>query len=91
MTLRAFVPSSLRAFELSWLAAALVAVTPARAFAQQTHLLVITGVPGDEEHAKKFQQWATTFIEAAKKKEGVPEANITFLSDRGATRPSVEK
>jgi hypothetical protein len=61
------------------------------AFAQQTHVLVITGVSGDEEHAKKFQQWATTFIDAAKKKEGVPEANITYLSERAATKPAVEK
>jgi hypothetical protein len=61
------------------------------AAAQQTHVLVITGAPGDEEHGKKFQQWATTFIDAAKKKEGVPEGNITYLSDRGATRAAVEK
>jgi hypothetical protein len=61
------------------------------ASAQQTHLLVITGVPGDEEHAKKFQQWATTFIDTAKKKDGVPDDNVTFLSERGATRAAVEK
>lgn len=65
--------------------------TSAPAFAQATHVLVVTGVPGDEEHARKFQQWATTFIDAAKTKEGVPAANITFLSDRGATKPAVEK
>ena len=46
------------------------------AAAQQTHMLVITGVAGDEEHAKKFNQWATTFIETAKSKEGVPADNI---------------
>jgi len=60
-------------------------------FAQQTHLLVITGVSGDEEHAKKFQQWATTFIDTAKKKDAVPESNITFLSERAATKAAVEK
>jgi hypothetical protein len=60
-------------------------------FAQQTHLLVITGVPGDEEHAQKFQTWATTFIEAAKKKDAVPDANITSLSDKQSTRAGVEK
>ena len=59
--------------------------------AQQTHLLVITGVPGDEEHAKKFSKWADDFIDAAKKKDAVPDANITYLSDRGATREGVEK
>jgi hypothetical protein len=61
------------------------------AFAQTTHLLVITGVPGDEEHAKKFSKWADDFIDAAKKKDAVPDANITYLSDRGATREGVEK
>jgi len=61
------------------------------ASAQQTHLLVITGVPGDEEHAKLFAKWADAFIDAAKKKENVPESNITYLSDRRATREGVEK
>jgi hypothetical protein len=72
----------------SWLALLCVS-TPV--LAQQTHLLVITGVSGDEEHAKKFQQWATTFIDTAKKKDAVPESNITFLSERGATKAAVEK
>jgi hypothetical protein len=60
-------------------------------FAQQTHLLVITGVPGDEEHAQKFQTWATTFIEAAKKKDAVPDANVTLLVDKQATKAGIEK
>ena len=60
-------------------------------FAQQTHLLVITGVPGDEEHAQKFQTWATTFIEAAKKKDAVPDANVTLLVDKQATKAAIEK
>jgi hypothetical protein len=64
---------------------------PTLAFAQQTHLVVITGVPGDEEHAKLFAKWAEAFIDAAKKKENVPESNITYLSDRRATRQGVEK
>ncbi len=63
----------------------------APAFAQQTHLLVITGVPGDEEHAKQFAKWADAFIDAAKKKDGVPDANILYLSDRRAVRESVER
>jgi hypothetical protein len=60
-------------------------------FAQQTHLLVITGAPGDDEHAKKFELWAKTFIETAKKKDAVPETNITYLSGSGATKPAVER
>jgi hypothetical protein len=61
------------------------------AFAQQTHLLVITGVPGDEEHAQKFQKWSASFIEAAKKKDAVPDANVTLLADKQATKAGVEK
>ncbi len=63
----------------------------APALAQQTHLLVITGVPGDEEHAQQFQKWATTFIETAKKKDSVADANVTFLAERRATREGVQK
>lgn len=57
------------------------------AFAQQTHLVVITGVAGDDEHVALFQKWATTFIDAAKKNDKVPDANITYLSDRNASDP----
>ncbi len=61
------------------------------AYAQQSHILVITGVSGDDEHAKKFEKWAATFIDTAKKKEAVPEANITLLSEKNATKANVEK
>ncbi len=73
------------------LIASLLCVIPCSAFAQQTQLLVITGVPGDEEHAQKFQKWAATFIDAAKKKDAVPDANITLLEDKQATKSGVEK
>jgi hypothetical protein len=73
------------------LIASLLSAIPHAAFAQQTHLLVITGVPGDEEHAQKFQTWAATFIDAARQKDAVPEANITLLADKQATKAAIEK
>jgi hypothetical protein len=66
-------------------------LTAANAFAQQTHLLVITGVPGDEEHEQKFTRWATAFVDAAKKKEQLPAANITSLSGAKATKDGIDK
>ena len=66
-------------------------VAAERAAAQQTHILVVTGVPGDAEHAEKFDRWAKTFIEAAKTKDTVPDANITYLADKQATKPAVER
>ena len=60
---------------------------PARAAAQDTHLLVITGVSGDEEHAKKFHDLAARFIDAAKKRGSVPDANITYLAEKPDADP----
>jgi hypothetical protein len=69
----------------------LIVLGAAPAVAQQTHLLVITGVPGDEEHTAQFEKWATTFIDAARKKDAVAAANITYLSDKRAAKAGVEK
>jgi hypothetical protein len=77
-----------RVFAFSWLILCAIAGSAA---AQQTHLLVITGVPGDDEHAQQFQKWATTFIDAAKKKDAVADANITYLSDKRAAKGGVEQ
>ena len=82
------LPATFRAFVFSWL---IVSVFAGSAAAQQTHVLVVVGVPGDEEHAQKFQKWATTFVDAARKTDAVPDANITLLTDRQATRENVEK
>jgi hypothetical protein len=49
-------------------------------FAQDIHLLVVTGVGGDEEHVKKFGAWSTAIVSAAAK-NGIPEANITYLGE----------
>ena len=83
---KGFVRVLFRVFVFSWLM-----VCAQRAAAQQTHILVVTGVAGDEEHAKKFEKWAASFIDAAKKKDAVPEANITLLAGRGATKDGFEK
>ena len=61
----------------------------APAFAQQTYVLVVTGAPGDEDHAKKFDGWAKTFVDAAKNKDKVPAANITLLSGSQAAKANI--
>lgn len=72
-------------------ASVVVLLFAAPAAAQQTHLLVITGVPGDEEHDQKFTKWATAFVDAAKKKEQLPAANITSLAGPKATKDGIDK
>ena len=86
-----FSQRSLRSLRFLLVASFCGVIWATPALAQQTHLLVITGVPGDEEHAQKFQKWAAAFIDAAKKKDAVPDANITLLADQQATKAGVEK
>ena len=59
---------------------ALLAMTATRAAAQDVHLLVVTGVGGDDEHSAQFQKWAGAVVDSAKK-HGVLEANITWLGE----------
>jgi len=86
-----FSQRSLRALRFFLFVSFLGMLWTPSALAQQTHLLVITGSPGDEEHAQKFHKWATAFIDAAKKKDAVPDANITLLADKQATKAGIEK
>ena len=85
MTFRGFW---FRGFVFAWL---MGCGSISTAYAQQTHVLVVSGFPGDEEHAKKFQEWVKTFVDTAKKKEQIPDANVTVLADRNATKANVEK
>jgi hypothetical protein len=71
----------LAAFALAWL-------LPGPAAAQDTHLLVITGVEGDAEHGEQFHKWAAALIEAARGKGGIPDANITYLADKVERDPA---
>jgi hypothetical protein len=72
--------------------AALLAVASARpALAQDTHLLVITGVGGDDEHTQNFHKWAKAIIEAAKTRGGLTDATITYLGDKPELDPAMIK
>jgi hypothetical protein len=59
----------------------------APASAQDTHLLVITGVSGDDEHAKKFHDLAVRFIDAAEQRNGVADANVIYLAEKPDVDP----
>jgi hypothetical protein len=71
--------SVFRAFVLSWL---IVLAGGTWAAAQDSYLLVVAGVAGDDAHAKQFHKWATALIDAAKTKDGVPDANVTYLAEK---------
>ena len=60
--------------------ALLVAAAPAAA--QQTHVLVVTGLGGEADYTDQFHAWATTLLEAAATRYEVPAGNITYLGEK---------
>ena len=63
-------------------AALLVVLSVAPAGAQQTHLLVVVGLGGDQMYTEQFHGWATSLIDAAMENYGVPADNITYLGEK---------
>jgi hypothetical protein len=63
--------------------------TLATATAQDVHLLVVTGVGGDEEHTAQFQKWAGAVVDSAKK-PGVLETNINWLGEAPEKDPRIK-
>jgi hypothetical protein len=68
-----------------------IAMLPAIAAAQSTHLLIVVGLAGDPEHGELFQKWGTTLAETATEKLSVPKENVTLLSGDRATRDEVTR
>ena len=67
-----------------WLALGAVA---APAAAQQTHLLVVTGLGGGADYTDRFHAWATTLLDAAAARYELPAGNITYLGEKPDLAP----
>jgi Peptidase C13 family len=52
------------------------------AAAQTVHLAVIVGLAGDPEHAELFQRWASTLVDGATDRLGVPKDHIIYLAEQ---------
>ena len=65
--------------------------TPVAAYAQTTHLLIVVGLGGDEEHGALFNKWGAKLASIATEKLGVAKENVTELSGPQATRDAVVK
>ena len=61
-------------------AALLVMAAPVAA--QSVHLAVIVGLSGDPEHAKLFERWASTLVDAASARMGIAKDHIVYLAER---------
>ena len=62
-------------------AIAAAALLPATAHAQNTHILMISGLGGDPEYTESFHGWLSRFADAATEKYGVPAERIIYLGE----------
>lgn len=56
--------------------------TTAPAAAQESHLVVVSGLGGTPEMGERFARWATRLVDAARERFGLPADNVTWLAPR---------
>ena len=71
----------------AWLAVLMVPLA-APVAAQQTHILVVTGLSGDPAYAEEFHQWATTLIDSAIDRYELPAENVIYLAEKTEIDPA---
>src|SRR3954463_2737753 len=54
----------------------------APAAAQNVHLAVFVGLAGDPEHGELFQRWASTLVDGATARLGVPRDHVIYLTEQ---------
>ena len=57
-------------------------VFPASLHAQNTHVLLISGLGGEPRYSDAFHGWLSRFADAATEKHGVPPERITYLGEK---------
>ena len=65
-------------------ALALVAavITAAPAAAQQSHLIVVSGLGGADEYRDRFYEWSSRLVDAAIERHGIPADQVVYLAER---------
>jgi len=51
-------------------------------YAQETHVLVVTGLGGEPRYREAFHSWAVTLLDAARDGAGVPPEHLLYLGER---------
>jgi hypothetical protein len=55
--------------------------------AQDSHLLVVTGLEGDAEHGDRFFEWASRLVDTVRTKFQLPAEQVIFLSEKPERDP----
>jgi hypothetical protein len=71
-------------------AASIAAVSPASAQEGDAHLLLITGISGEERFARSFAEWGAALTAAAVEKFDMKPANVVWLAESTAVHARVK-
>lgn len=82
----AFLPGALRL--AAWAVPLLAALLPHALYAQNTHLVLISGLGGDPEYTQAFHGWLSRFADAATERYGIPAERITYLGEKTELDPT---
>lgn len=55
--------------------------------AQESHVVVVSGLGGTPEMGERFDRWATRVVDAARERFGLPAENVTWLAPRAEADP----
>jgi len=59
----------------------------ASALLGQTHVVIVSGLSGDQAHRDKFQRWASSFIDAAQERFAIQNEQIVYLAESESIAP----
>jgi hypothetical protein len=62
-------------------------LAPAPVAAQQSFLLVVSGLSGEARYAESFHGWATKMLGAAEARWGLPHDNVIYLAEKTERDP----
>jgi len=62
---------------------------PGAVTAQETHVLVIGGLGGDDTYRQRFLEWGGSFVDAATERLGVPRDHIVYLGEKPDADPRI--
>ena len=57
-------------------------MTTAPAAAQQSHLIVVSGLGGTDEYRDRFYEWSSRLVDAAIERHGIPADQVIYLTER---------
>jgi hypothetical protein len=72
----------------TWLAALALALAVAGPASAQAHVLIISGLGGEQRYIDDFHTWGTTMVDAARERMGLPRENVVYLAENPARDPS---